>query len=338
MVLAKKYIVVKPFEGVPKESDFQIVEDELPELQETEFLTKAAYISVDPYQRMKLKTKIPCDMIGGQIAKVIESKNPEYPVGTWVMGHFGWRTHTITKPENDKYCAQKPYLYILPDFGDLPLSLGLGVCGRVGNSAYFGFTEICKPKNGETVVISGAAGAVGSHVGQIAKILGCKVIGFAGTDEKCEWLAKDLNFDFAANYKTTDLNSYLKENAPEGVDCYFDNVGGEISSTVLSHMNSYGRVAVCGAISSYNETDPEKRKATILQPFIVAKQLKIEGFLVNQFADRTHEGINQNLKWVKEGKLKYKEYVTDGFESAAKAFIGLFKGDNTGKTLVKVNW
>ncbi|KAH9640429.1 hypothetical protein HF086_018095 [Spodoptera exigua] len=297
MVVAKKYIVLNPFDGEPKKSDFAIVEEVLPELQEND----------------------------RHLFRVIESKNPEYPVGSWVMGHFGWRTHTVTKPENEKFSAQKPYLYKLPDFGDLPV-----------NTAYFGLTEICQPKAGETVVISGAAGAVGSHVGQIAKILGCRVIGIAGSDEKCEWLVKELGFDCAANYKTTDIAEFLEENVPEGADCYFDNVGGELSSTIMSKMNKFGRVAVCGAISSYNETDPEKRKASILQFFFIGKGLKAEGFLVNRFADRNLEGINQNLKCVKEGKLKYKEHVTEGFESAVDAFIGLFRGDNIGKSIVKV--
>ncbi|XP_063825701.1 prostaglandin reductase 1-like [Ostrinia nubilalis] len=337
MVVAKKYTVVTPFVGQPKESDFQIVEEELPALQENEFLAEAAYFSVDPYQRVKLGAIYPCDMIGGQVAKVTESRNPDYPVGAWVMGHFGWRTHTVVNPENSKFSNQKPYLYRLPDFGELPVSLGLGVCGRVGNTAYFGLTSICNPKAGETVAISGAAGAVGSHVGQIAKILGCRVVGFAGSDEKCEWLVKELGFDAASNYKTDNIQQFLKENAPNGVDCYFDNVGGEISSMVLSQMNNYGRVAVCGAIASYNETDPEKRKATIIQPFVVGKQLKIEGFQVNRFADQTMEGIKQNLQWVKEGKLKYREHTYDGFEAAVEAFLGLFTGMNTGKSLVKVS-
>ncbi|XP_049873137.1 prostaglandin reductase 1-like [Pectinophora gossypiella] len=338
MVLAKKYVVVTPFVGEPKKSDFDIVQEHLPALKDGEFLAEAAYLSVDPYQRMKIGNAFPCDMIGGQVARITESKNKDYPAGSWIMGHLGWRTHTIVNPEEDaKRCAQKPFLYRLPDFGDLPVSLGLGVCGRVGNSAYFGFTQICQPKPGETVVVSGAAGAVGSHVGQIAKILGCKVIGFAGTDDKCEWLVKELGFNYAGNYKTVDIAQFLKESAPEGVDCYFDNVGGELSSVVISQMNQYGRIAVCGAISSYNETIAEKRRATMLQPFIVGKQLKIEGFQVNRFAERTQEGVIQNLQWVKEGKLKYKEHIFDGFESAADAFIGLFRGVNTGKTLVKVN-
>ncbi|CAG9786835.1 unnamed protein product [Diatraea saccharalis] len=336
MVVAKKYVVLAPFVGDPKRSDFQIEEEILPELKEDEFLAEAAYLSVDPYQRVKLGDIYPCDMIGGQIAKIIESKNSAYPVGTWVMGHFGWRTYTVVHPDDEKFCAQKPFLYALPDFESLPVSLGLGVCGRVGNTAYFGLTEICKPKPAETIVISGAAGAVGSHVGQIAKALGCRTIGFAGTDEKCNWLVNELGFDAAGNYKTVNIADYLKENAPHGVDCYFDNVGGEISSQIMSKMNSYGRVAVCGSISSYNETDPEKRKATSVQIYIVGKQLKIEGFQVNRFADRTMEGVLQNLQWVKKGQLKYKEHIYDGFETAVDAFLGLFTGDNIGKALVKL--
>ncbi|KAI8436929.1 hypothetical protein MSG28_010355 [Choristoneura fumiferana] len=285
MVVAKKYVVVAPFVGDPKPNNFTIVEEELRTLEQNEFLAEALYISVDPYQRIKLGHTIPYDMIGGQIARVIESKNPEYPVSALVMGHFGWRTHTIVHEDNAKSCGQKPYLYRLPDFGDLPVSLGLGVCGRVGNTAYFGLTDICKPSPGETVVVSGAAGAVGSHVGQIAKILGCRVIGFAGTDDKCQWLLNEVGYDHAANYKTVNIAEYLKQQAPSGIDCYFDNVGGELSSIIISQMNEFGRVAVCGAISGYNETDPEKRKGTFLQPYIVGKQLKIEGFLVNRLTN-----------------------------------------------------
>ncbi|XP_073956354.1 prostaglandin reductase 1-like isoform X2 [Choristoneura fumiferana] len=273
MVVAKKYVVVAPFVGDPKPNNFTIVEEELRTLEQNEFLAEALYISVDPYQRIKLGHTIPYDMIGGQIAR---------------------------------------------------------------NTAYFGLTDICKPSPGETVVVSGAAGAVGSHVGQIAKILGCRVIGFAGTDDKCQWLLNEVGYDHAANYKTVNIAEYLKQQAPSGIDCYFDNVGGELSSIIISQMNEFGRVAVCGAISGYNETDPEKRKGTFLQPYIVGKQLKIEGFLVNRYADRTTEGIRQNLQWVKDGKLKYREHIFNGFESTVTAFIGLFNGANTGKTIVKL--
>ncbi|KAJ2949204.1 hypothetical protein O0L34_g6149 [Tuta absoluta] len=337
MVVARKYVVVAPFVGAPKKTDFKIVEEELPALKDDEFLAEAAYFSVDPYQRMKLSNVFPCDMIGGQVAKVIESKHKEFKVGTWVMGHFGWRTHTVVNPvEDEKKSGQKPFLYALPDFEDLPVSLGLGVCGRVGNTAYFGLTQLCQPKAGETVVVSGAAGAVGSHVGQIAKTLGCKVIGFAGTDAKCEWLVKELGFDYAGNYKKVDVGKFLDEVAPNGVDCYFDNVGGDMSSTVITKLNHYGRVAVCGSISSYNETDPKKVKGITLPPRFLIKELRIEGFMVNRFAERTMEGIAQNLQWVKEGKLKYKEHIFEGFEAAPDAFTGIFDGVNTGKTIIKI--
>ncbi|CAG9102774.1 unnamed protein product [Plutella xylostella] len=335
VVVAKKYVVLRPFEGVPKESDFKIEEETLRDIEDGEFLAEAVYMSVDPYQRMKLGNEYPCDMIGGQIAKVVESKHPEYAVGAWVMGHFGWRTHTVAAPAAAASCAQQPYVYPLPDFGDLPPSLGLGVLGRVGNTAYFGLTQLCRPRAGETVVVTGAAGAVGSHVGQIARILGCRVLGFAGSDAKCRWL-QELGFTAAANYTTADVRDFLKQHAPDGVDCYFDNVGGEISSTIISQMNPFGRIAVCGSISSYNETNKENCKATILQPYIVSKQLSMEGFLVNRFASRTMEGIAQNLQWVRDGRLKYREHIWDGFHQAPQAFIGLFSGANTGKTIVKV--
>jgi len=203
-----------------------------------------------------------------------------------------------------------------------------------GNTAYFGFLEICKPKAGETVVVSGAAGAVGHHVGQIAKFKGCKVIGIAGSDKKGQWLTKELGFDHFINYKTQNVEEELKKVAPEGIDCYFDNVGGEITTTVLFQMNTYGRTSVCGAISGYNEKKPPKVSTPLFQ--IVGKQLKLEGFIVVRWNDRWQEGIAQNLKWIQEGKLKYQETVTEGFENTFKAFVDMLNGGNTGKAVVKV--
>ncbi|KAF2900199.1 hypothetical protein ILUMI_05994 [Ignelater luminosus] len=299
------------------------------------FLSEAVYLSVDPYMRAyEPRLKLGTVFIGSQIAKIIDSKSKQYPVGKYVVGQFGWRSHTITSEEE----AKDPELSVrvLPDFGSLPLSLGLGVLGMPGNTAYFGFLEICKPKEGETVVVSGAAGAVGSLVGQIAKIKGCKVIGIAGDDEKGKWLINELGFDHFINYKKPHFAKTLAACAPNGVDCYFDNVGGEMSSTVLSQMNQYGRVSVCGAISGYNSSLSTLPKATITQGFIVMKQLKIEGFVVLRWADRWMEGIHQNLKWISEGKLKYKETVTEGFDNMFKAFVDMLQGGNTGKAVVKV--
>lgn len=206
-----------------------------------------------------------------------------------------------------------------------------------GNTAYFGLLEICNPKAGETVVVNGAAGAVGSLVGQIAKIKGCRVIGFAGSDEKVAWLKNECGFDFAFNYKTEDTKAVLGKAAPKGVDCFFDNVGGEDAHVVMRHMNNYGRVACCGAISGYNATGEEPAKASTIQGTVVSKQLKMEGFLVGlRWDNRWNEGLEQMAKWIAEDKIKVKETVVKGFENTPEAFIGLFTGKNTGKMVVKV--
>jgi len=332
MVKAKSYLYQYKFKGFPKRSDLLIVEDELPEIKDGEFLAEAVYLSVDPYMR-PYANNLPTGstMIGSQIAKITDSKNPNYPVGKYVCGNFGWTTHTITTG-NEKNKA-KPY--ILPDFGDLPLSLGLGVLGMPGSTAYFGFLEICKPKEGETVVVSGAAGAVGSLVGQIAKIKGCTVIGIAGSDDKGKWLKEELGFDHFINYKTEDVEKALKAAAPNGVDCYFDNVGGDISSTVIYQMNQFGRISVCGAISSYNNIETARLERPLQMP-IISKQLRMEGFVNSRWIDRYLEGIQQNLQWVKEGKLKYRETITEGFENMFDAFTSMLRGKNTGKAIVKV--
>ncbi|XP_033221911.1 prostaglandin reductase 1-like [Belonocnema kinseyi] len=338
MVVAKKFIIAKHFEGEPKPSDLKLVEEELPPIKDGEILFETEYLSVDPYMRpYAVNFPIGSDMCGCQIAKIIESKHDKFPVGKRIRGYYGWRTHTIFNP--DKWnppglLKEKPGL--LPDLGDLSPSLGLGVLGMTGDTAYFGFLEICQPKSGETLVVSGAAGAVGSHVGQIGKIKGLKVIGIAGSDEKCSWLVKELGFDHAINYKTEDVAAALKKVAPDGIDCYFDNVGGDISSTVIYQMNNMGRVSVCGSISSYN-SDPENiPRSKILQPALIFKQIKMEGFLVPRWTDRLDESFTQNKKWIREGKIKYRETVTEGFENIFQAFTGMLKGENTGKAVVKV--
>lgn len=334
MVKAKKFVLVKHFEDLPKESDLKIEEEELPELKNGEFLVEAVYLSVDPYMRAYChRLKLGTVMIGGQVSKIVESKNAKFPVGKFIANYFGWRTHTIATPE--KIEDPESGIYLLPDFGQLPLSLGLGMLGMPGNTAYFGFLEICRPKAGETVLVTGAAGAVGSHVGQIAKIKGCKVIGIAGSDEKGQWL-KSLGFDHVINYKTENVHKELSKVATKGIDCYFDNVGGEISSIILQHMNKNGRIAVCGSISSYNNDARSLPKATIIQPAMVFQELCMEGFIVHRWRGRWIEGIVQNLEWLKEGKLQYKETVTQGFENMLKALNGVLLGENTGKAIVKV--
>lgn len=334
MVKAKRFVLVKNFENLPKESDLKLMEEELPALKEGQFLAEAVYLSVDPYMRAyshQLREGI--TMIGSQVAKIIQSKNKDFPVNKYIVGQFGWRSHTISEGKSVSPDVMPPY--ILPDFGKLPLSLALGSLGMPGNTALFGFLEICKPKAGETVVVTGAGGAVGSHVGQIAKLKGCNVIGITGSEEKCKWI-KSLGFDHAINYKTANLHTALAEAAPRGVDCYFDNVGGEVSSIIIQHMHKFGRVSVCGSISSYNSDIRNLPKATVIQPSVVFQQLEIKGFVVSNWSNRWMEGIKQNLQWIQEGKVKYKETITDGFENMTKAFISLLNGENVGKAVVKV--
>ncbi|KDR24385.1 prostaglandin reductase 1-like [Zootermopsis nevadensis] len=336
MVKTKKYILAKHFVGEPKEDDFEVVEEELPPLKKGEILCEAVWLSVDPYMRpYSVNFPTGTTMIGSQVARVIESQHPEYKVGIHIVGHFGWQTKSIINIDNPPTILWMSKPFIIPDFSGLPLSLALGVLGMPGNTAYFGFLEICKPKPGETVVVSGAAGAVGSHVGQLAKIKGCKVIGFAGSDDKVKWLKNNLKFDAAFNYKTTDITKALKEAAPDGIDCYFDNVGGTLSSAIIAQMRERGRISVCGSISSYNEDYTKLPLAPILQPSLVFRELKMEGFIVRRWLDRWDEGINYNLQLIKEGKLVHPETVTEGFDNIAKAFIGMLRGENVGKAVVK---
>ncbi|KAJ8922461.1 hypothetical protein NQ315_004408 [Exocentrus adspersus] len=323
MVKAKVFIFQKQFDGLPKEGDLQLIEEDLPAIKEGEFLAEAVYLSVDPYMRA-YAPRLPLGKT------IVESKHPKYPVGRHVVGQFGWRSHTVSKGERHD-SSTAPFL--IPELGpDVPLSYFIGVLGMPGNTAYFGFLELCQPKKGETVVVSGAAGAVGSLVGQIAKIKGCTVIGIAGSEEKGKWLVGELGFDHFINYKTADLNKALSQAAPNGIDCYFDNVGGETTNAILSHMNDFGRISLCGSISVYNKND---RKVSLELFYLVGKQLKMEGFIVTRWLDRWLEGIQQNHKWIQEGKLKTRETVTVGFENMFKAFVDMLQGKNFGKAVVK---
>ncbi|KAK7872298.1 hypothetical protein R5R35_002755 [Gryllus longicercus] len=337
MVLAKRFVLLRHFQGEPKLEDFQLVTEELPPLKDGEVLAEAEYLSVDPYMRVYTLRRPPGDtMIGSQVARVVASKAAGWAVGERFVADLGWRTHTVFHPDAVEKTSFLP-MFKLPDLGDLPASLGLGILGMPGNTAYLGFLEICQPKPGETVVVSGAAGAVGSTVGQIAKIKGCRVVGFAGSDDKVKWLKQELGFDAAFNYKTKDIAEALKEGAPKGVDCYFDNVGGELSSIVIHHMNLKGRIAVCGTIATNNADPKNLPKVTVIQRPMITNQLKMEGFTVTQWKSRWMEGIKQNLQWIREGKLKYKETVTEGFDNMPSAFIGLLKGQNTGKAVIKAH-
>jgi hypothetical protein len=263
-------------------------------------------------------------MQGGAVGQVVESRAEGLAAGDFVTGMWGWQEFAI---ENAKSVRKL-------DPALAPVSTALGVLGMPGMTAYFGFLDICKPQAGETVLVSGAAGAVGSLVGQIAKIQGCRAIGVAGTDDKVDWLVKELGLDAGFNYKSTsDYSARLKELCPKGIDCYFDNVGGALTDAVLPQMNVYGRVSICGQISQYNLEKPELGPR--LLSHVLVKQLKVEGFIIFRFQNRYPEGIQQMARWLREGRLKHREEVVEGFENIVKAFIGMLHGENTGKMLVK---
>ncbi|XP_036771567.1 prostaglandin reductase 1 [Manis pentadactyla] len=329
MVLAKSWILKKHFEGYPIKSNFELKTIELPPLKNGEVLLEALFLTVDPYMRVVAKRLKEGDMMmGQQVARVVESKNSALPTGTIVVASSGWTTHSIS---DGKELEKLPTEW--PD--TLPVSLALGTIGMPGLTAYFGLLNICAVKGGETLMVNAAAGAVGSVVGQIAKLKGCKVVGAAGSDKKVAYLKK-LGFDVAFNYKTTEsLEGTLKKASPDGYDCYFDNVGGEFSNTVIPQMKKFGRIALCGAISVYNRTGPPPPGPP--PEIVIYQELRMEGFIVYRWqGEERQKALKDLMKWVLEGKIQYHEHITEGFENMPAAFMGMLKGDNLGKAIVKV--
>jgi hypothetical protein len=318
--------------GAPTAEQFKFEDREMPRPNTGEVLLKTLYVSVDPYMRGRMNAgksytppfEVGQPISGGVIGEVIESQQQELPVGTVVLGSLPWQEYSISNGKG---------LQPIPT-GPAPISYFLGILGMPGLTAYFGLLDICQPKAGETVVVSGAAGAVGSIVGQLAKIQGARVIGTAGSDEKVAYL-KSLGFDEAINYKTTpDLHQALAAAAPDGVDCYFDNVGGTITDAVYDNLNKHGRIALCGQISMYNSTEapvgprPESK--------LLTTSSRLQGFIVNDYHKQWPKGVKQLTEWLQDGKLTTEETITEGFDQIPAAFLGLFKGENTGKALVKV--
>ncbi|XP_048252650.1 prostaglandin reductase 1-like isoform X2 [Haliotis rufescens] len=331
MMKAKTWVIAKLFDGEPTESNFRLIEEEVPSPKQGEFVCEALYLSVSPYESSSDKAPLGSALMGHQVSRVTDTKNSEYPVGTLIQCYSGWRSRSLINPKENPEALK---LLKVPNLAGKEPSLALGVMGIPGVTAYRGLLEVCEPKAGDTVLVSGAAGAVGSVVGQIAKIKGCKVIGFGGSKEKCDWL-KSLGFDHVFNYKEVNLDDALTSAAPNGVDCFFDSVGGEVSCRVLQHMNDLGRVCVSGAMSSYNYGD---KQPLMPSPFhaCLYKRLKIQGFSVSSCDARFEESRTQIFKWMNEDKVKYKEEVQEGFEKMPKAFLTALKGKVAGKIIVKV--
>ena len=313
--------------GVPRLTDFRVVDVDLPDPADGEVLIENAFVSVDPYMRGRMndtKSYVPPFQIGepltgGAVGQVISSRNDQWPEGTWVVHNLGWRELALSDGAG-----------LLPfDPSLAPVSTARGVLGMPGLTAYVGLLDVGRPKEGETVFVSGAAGAVGSAVGQIAKLKGCRVIGSAGSAEKIAWL-RELGFDEVFDYRETSAREALRD----GIDVYFDNVGGETLEAALSALRPRGRVVACGAISQYNATElpPGPRNLFL----VVTKRLRIEGFIVSDHFDRLPAFLAEAGPWVRDGSLRYRETIVEGIENAPAAFIGLLAGENVGKMLVRV--
>jgi NADPH-dependent curcumin reductase CurA len=317
--------------GFPRESDFALDETDAPEPGAGEVLVRNLWVSVDPYQRGRMSTQRSYarglelgDVITAQaLGEVVESRDGRYEAGDLAVGQLGWQEFAVARGGSLRKLP--------PEL--VPPTLALHAVGATGFTAYFGLLDVGRPRPGDTVVVSGAAGAVGQIVGQIAMLAGCRAVGIAGGPEKCADLRELYGYDAALDRKGGDLRSALKEACPSGVDVYFDNCGGEISHAVHSRLNVGARIVICGQISQYNLERPEP---TFHPGLLVVFRARMEGFLVNDYAHRFDEAAARLARWVAEGKLRWREDVTEGLENAPKAFIGMLRGENRGKALVKV--
>jgi NADPH-dependent curcumin reductase CurA len=317
--------------GWVSEANFRLEEAPLPQPRDGEVLVKNLWLSLDPYMRGRMndaksyaaKQEIGEVMIGGTAGEVLESRNPKFKAGDTVAGMLGWQQYGVSDGKGlNKVDASR-----------VPLQAYLGVLGMPGVTAWVGLLDICQPKSGETVVVSAASGAVGSVVGQIAKLKGCRAVGIAGGKAKCDYVTGELGFDACVDYKAGRLNEALKAAVPGGVDCYFENVGGEILDALLRRMNPFSRIAVCGLISQYNATEPYGVKTF---QSILTNRIKVQGFIVSDRLEPWAKALPELAGWVAGGKIKYRETVAQGLDNAPRAFIGLLKGENLGKQLVKL--
>jgi NADPH-dependent curcumin reductase CurA len=320
--------------GLVKESDFELRESPVPAVDDGQALIRVTCISFDPAMRAWLDDRpsyVPPVGLGDvmratAVGRVIESRDPRLAVGALVQGMFGWQEYAIAGAKSGAMFPAMP----LPE-GVTP-TLALGTCGITGLTAYFGLFEIGAPKPGQTVVVSGAAGATGSVAAQLARIHGCRVVGIAGGPDKCRWLVETAKLDAAIDYKHDDVRKKLKELCPKGVDVYFDNVGGEILEHVLDRLAMRARVVLCGAISGYNETRPGPRNLSAL----VVKRARMEGFIVLDYMPRFAEGTAKLIDWVARGEIAHAEDIQHGIENAPRTLLRLFEGKNLGKQLLSL--
>jgi len=323
--------------GEPKPTDFQMVDAPLPTPGDGEILCRTIWLSLDPYMRGRMNdvksysapVELGQPMVGGTVSEVVESRHPGFTAGDFVLGYGGWQTYHVARAGT----SPGPFGPLKLDPKVAPISTALGVLGMPGMTAYVGLLDLGQPKPGETVVVSAAAGAVGSIVGQLAKIKGGRAVGVAGSQSKCDYVVKELGFDACVSYRSPDLFAALKDACPKGIDVYFDNVGGDVLKTVLRLVNPFARIPLCGLISQYNATElpPGPNMGSVL-----VNRVMIRGFIVSDHVDRLPAFLADTAGWLREGRLKYREDVVEGLDHAPRAFIGLLRGENLGKMLVKV--
>lgn len=322
-------------QGLPTPDNFEIVTEETPALGDGQFLLENQYLSLDPYMRMLMgggwtysgPGMTPGQLMVGRIlGKVIESKNPDYAEGDHVVGRLGWQTHAVSDGSDLDF-------KVAPRDG-VALSAYLGACGSTGVTGWVGVKAVGEPKEGETVLVSAAAGSVGSAAGQVAKAMGCRAVGIAGGPEKCQLVTGEFGFDACCDYKGGDLPAQIAKACPDGVDVYFDNVGGPVLDAALANMNKYGRIPVCGVLADYNVEGERYGITNFRQVF--DKSLRIQGFLLSDYRDRWPEARAELEDLVASGKMKYRETIAQGIENAPQAFIGMLQGANVGKQLVKL--
>ncbi|MEC9364960.1 NADP-dependent oxidoreductase [Sinimarinibacterium flocculans] len=318
--------------GMVKREDFEFAKADVPEPGDGEFLVRIAYLSLDPAMRGWMnegKSYVPPVGLGevmraGAVGEIVKSNHPKFAVGEHVVGMFGVQDYAVS---NGKGVTR-----VDPKLAPLPVYLG--TLGMPGMTAYFGLLEIGKAKAGDTVVVSGAAGAVGQVVGQIAKIKGCRVVGIAGGADKCRYVVDELGFDACIDYKNEDVKKGLKQHCPQGVNVYFDNVGGEILDIVLTQLAMHARIVICGAISQYNNTTPVKGPSNYMS--LLVNRATMAGMVVFDWADRYGEAAREMGGWLQSGKLKTREDIAEGLETFPETLLKLFKGENTGKLVLKV--
>ena len=335
MPKAKRIVLASRPVGEPKPSDFRIEEIPVPAPGPGQVLLRTIWLSLDPYMRGRISDAasyaqpVPIGGVieAGTVCEVIASNNPAFAKGDIVLARAGWQTHALS---DGKGLAK-----IDPKLA--PISTAVGVLGMPGMTAYTGLLDIGRPQPGETVVVAAASGAVGSAVGQIARIKGARAVGIAGGKDKCEFVKNELGFDHCVDHRDPDLAARLKDACPKGIDVYFENVGGAVFDAVFPLLNPFARVPVCGLIAHYNDTEAKPPKwAASLMRAILTKRLTFRGFIVSDFVARQADFLRDMSQWVREGKVKYREFVTEGLDTAPAAFMGLLKGANFGKQLVRV--